>query len=359
MSRLFLRCALPAVAAALLVAGCGGGAAAPMSDQTRTAVLPRTPGGASAAAAGSPQGADAAAMTVSVPKEAAYTIYCADFTGPDHAAVADRVKLQSEQVSRDSKQIGRLDDFYVVQGAQRSVLYYGFYKTYDERQDKAEGLRAKRDRAALESLVNAAGDKVFPRTVFTPLDSPNPTAPPEWDLRNAKGYWTLVVCTYTKPGEAKQAAVDSVREARKQGYEAYYFFDDSQAMVCVGSFPKNAIRQQESNGDMNATVSDSYNPETVVVSNTTLDPAWKNLRDEQGRPYKLLEMRVEIQDPQMRKLYGELDYSVDGYTQGTPQRPAIAEIAKATGQPPAIDEKAIDDAAPADKNGVDKLLQRF
>ena len=262
-------------------------------------------------------------------------------------------------MTAESSRVAKLSSFYVVSGASRSVLYHGFYTTYDANVDPAEALRAKRDRASLESLVDAAQNKIFPRTVFTPLSSPDPVAPPEWDLRNAKGFWTLVVCNYTKIGQAKQAAVDSVREARKQGYEAYYLFDESQASVCVGSFPKNAIRRQESDGDMKDRVSDPWNPETVVVSNTTLDPNWKNMRDSQGRPFKLYQTQVEIQDPQMRKLYGELEYSIDGYTEGTPMRPALMEIAKATGRQGSIDDEVIDQPTAVQKGQVNPLLQRY
>ena len=359
MPLLLLAC-LFAVAA---LAGCGGGPAAPMSGQTRTAVLPPSPGSVAAASrrpAGTAPAADAPRMTVTAPKEAAYTIYCRDFTGPDHDAVAERVKRQAEQVSAASPQIAKLSDFYVVRGAQRSVLYHGFYKTYDESVDKREADRARRDRLALESLVDAAGDKVFPRTVFTPLDAPDPTAPPEWDLRNSKAFWTLVVCTYTKPGESKQAAVDSVREARRQGYEAYYLFGENQADVCIGGWPAGAIKRQGSDGNQKkADVSDPWNPETIVVSNTTLSPQWKNYRDEQGRPFKLVEQRVEILDPTLRKVYGDLEYSVNGYTEGGSRPPLLLEVAKATGRPAAIDEAALDGRGTVDKNKADPLLFRY
>ena len=357
--------ALVSTGAILAVIGCGGGAAASkMSDEKRTAVLPPTPGSQAdrATASAAPTGNEPAeaAMTVAAPKDAAYTIYCRDFTGPDHAAVADRVKQQAEQVSAASRQIGKLADFYVVRGAQRSVLYYGFYRTYDEAEDKAEALRAKRDRASLESLVNAAGDKVFPRAVFTPLESPDPAAPPEWDLRNSKAYWTLVVCTYSKPGESKRAAVDSVRAARQMGYEAFYFFDENQAHVCIGGWPARAIKQQPSDGTQKEGVTDYLNPETIVVSNAKLPEGWKNLRDAQGRPFKLLETRVEIQDPGMRKLYGELEYSENGYVQGQSRPPLLMEVPKAIGRPAAIDAAPLDDNNPAQSGGrADPLLQRF
>ena len=38
-----------------------------------------------------------------------------------------------------------------------------------------------------------------------PLEKPDPDAPPEWNLANAPGYWSVQIAAFTKPGR-KQAA---------------------------------------------------------------------------------------------------------------------------------------------------------
>lgn len=291
--------------------------------------------------------------SVSAPREAAYTIYCRDFTGPTHAAVAEQVKKQVEQVSG-------LKDFYLVRGESRTVLYHGFYTTFDDGVDRAEAKRARSHRNMLESLVDARQAKIFPRTVFEPLERPNPDAPADWDLQNAKGYWTLLVATYTDPVGGKQAAVDSVKEARKQGYEAYYFHKDSQSHVCVGSWPEGAVKRgrsmQQDNwdkldrGEMNL-----YEPPIKVVSMGPLDERWKNLRDEHGRPLELYEMRVELLDPKLRELYGKLGFSTNGDTL-TREFPLLLQIPLAVGREVTLESKAVDTAPKVDQN---PLLKRY
>src|SRR5687768_11942942 len=287
--------------AALLVflAGCGSGSGGGGAGGGQEAVVPQR----------FTESGETVQASVSAPREAAYTIYCRDFTGPNHAAVAKQVKKEVEQVSG-------MKDFYLVRGESRTVLYHGFYTTFEESVDRAEARRAKAHRDVLERLV-ARQVKIFPRTVFEPLERPNPQAPAEWDLQSAKGYWTLLVATYTDPVEGKQAAVDSVKEARRQGYEAYYFHKDSQSHVCVGSWPEGAVKRGRSmlqdnwdkldRGEINL-----YEPPVKVVSMGPMDEGWKNMRDEHGRPLELYEMRVELLDPKLKELYGKLGFSVNG-----------------------------------------------
>ena len=326
------------LAATALGCATGGGSTAANGGDARTAVVSG--------------GAGEAKQTVAAPKDAAYTIYCADFTGPNHAAVADQVKAQTEKVSG-------LRDLYVVRGADRSVLYQGFYTTYDESVDKAEAARAKAARTKLETLVDARGQKSFPRTVFETLEAPDPTAPPEWDLHAAKGYWTLVICTYTDPVKGKQAAVDSVRDARKAGVEAYYLHKDGQSHVCIGSWPAEAVKRQEYNGDQDVgDVSSLVDPETLVISTVPLDPAWKDLRDSQGRPFKIRVMKVDVVDPSMRKAFGDYDYSVNGYVESQSRAPLLLKVREATDRADVIDAKPIDAGSTKGKK-ADPLLQRF
>ena len=291
--------------------------------------------------------------SVSAPREAAYTIYCADFTSANHASVAEQVKKQVEQVSG-------LKDFYLVRGESRTVLYHGFYATFDAAVDKREAARAKADRAALESLVNAQQAKIFPRTVFEPLERPDPVAPPEWDLKNAKGYWTLLVITYTDPVTAKQAAVDSVKEARKQGYEAFYFHNDSQSHVCIGNWPAAAVKRgksmaQENWDKLERGQVDLVNPPIKVISMGPVSDEMRKARDAQGRPLEIYEMRVELLDPKLRELYGKLGFSVNGERLDR-EFPLLLQIPLAIGREDALESKPIEAAPQVDQN---PLLRRY
>ena len=357
--------------AGLFLAGCGGGASTPASagddGPTRTALLrpPGLPGGGSSstppqafddageAVAMAPADADAGAAQIQVPAGAKYTIYCRDFTGPNHAATAERVKQQAEQV-------GKLGDFYLVRGSDRTVLYHGFYRTFDPAVDTGEARRAKADRDRIESLADAAGSRVFARAIFQPLEAPTPTAPPEWDLRNARGFWTLIICTYVDPAGGKQAAVESVREARKMGVEAYYLHKDGQSHVCVGTWPATAVKAQEFDGNQEEnSVSDLLDPEPIIVTTGRLDPSFKELRDDRGRPYKLYEMRVEIEDATLEKAMADYEYTVNGNRMNaTPIPPLLLEMSKATGREPAIDAQPTDGGGRRE-GGADPLLRRF
>lgn len=291
--------------------------------------------------------------SASAPQGAAYTIYCRDFTGPNHATVAETTKRQVEQVSG-------LHDFYLVRGERRTVLYHGFYSTFDPGVDKKEAAKAKADRDLLERLMDARKMKIFPRTVFEPLDKPDPDAPADWDLHNAPGHWTLLVATYTGHIDAKQAAVDSVRDARKKGFEAYYLHKDGQSHVCIGTWPVTAVKRGRSMHEENTEreqqgLVNPFDPPTVVVGMGKLDEKWKNARDDQGRPLELYEMRVELMDAKLKQLYGQLAYAVNGdYLAG--EYPLLLEIAPAVDRLNPVESQTVQSAPQVNQ---DPLLRRF
>lgn len=334
----------------MLVSGCGGSGAGSLTGQGGRGAQQVVPRGAN-------QSGETVQASVSAPADAAFTIYCRDFTGPNHAAIAERVKQQVEQVSG-------LDDFYLVRGESRTVLYHGFYATFDPAVDSREAERARAHRTRLESLVDARNAKIFPRTVFEPLERPDPPAPAEWDLHNARGYWTLLVLTYAGHADAKQAAIDAVREARKQGYEAYYWHNEGQSHVCVGTWPVEAIKRGKSMFEDNREKEDRglvnpFDPPTKFFSVGPLDSQFKQqlqqFRDDRGRPLEIYEVRVEILDPSLRQMYERLGYSVNGQSLAS-EYPLLLEIHRAINRKDALDEEAV---APATQPSVDPLLRRY
>jgi len=90
---------------------------------------------------------------------------------------------------------------------------------------------------------------MFRQVLVVPVDAPDPVAPAEWNLANlrtndddTKHYWTIQIGAYQGSPQRKQAAVEAVKEARAQGVEAYYYHGDTVSSVCVGCWPKEALR---------------------------------------------------------------------------------------------------------------------
>lgn len=102
----------------------------------------------------------------------------------------------------------------------------------------------KNDLATIRQL--ALGSQ-YPFFAARPMQKPQPDiGPPEWDLRNAKGVYSLHVgITYPTPTmhEYKEAAIEWVKALRDDGFEAYYYHnpDKPETSICVGTFGRDAI----------------------------------------------------------------------------------------------------------------------
>ena len=232
---------------------------------------------------------------------AGYALFCQSFTGPDHLR-------QAADAKRMLADLTGLSDWHAVHTADRSELYYGHYATVDPAADPAEARRAAADREAIRAVALRNGAKPFQRAAFVSLDSADPAAPAEWDLANAPGAFTLEIAAYTGPAEArKRAAVDSVRDARASGVEAYYYHGPATSSVSVGTFPESAVTghvnpgadgdaptaysAQRPPGDDDAASLDSR--ETIVVSSGPIPESIKRQAvDEHGRPMKIVEPDV-------------------------------------------------------------------
>src|SRR5207249_4124674 len=100
--------------------------------------------------------------------------------------------------------------------------------------------------------------KLFRGAGFIMLDTPDPTSRPEWDLADVdrdkdkhdptRAFWSLQIMAFRGSPKRKEAAAQAVEVLRKQGVEAYYYHGETISSVCVGAWPVNAIKQQDTDG---------------------------------------------------------------------------------------------------------------
>jgi hypothetical protein len=235
-----------------------------------------------------------------MPKDARLTIMCQICAGPARIGEANRLK---EYLLATTK----LRDWYVVHGEQDSTLYYGFYRSTNKEADPKEYRRAMRDKQSVAEVKSPTGEPLFPLAMFVPLDVSSPQAPPEWDLNNAKGFWSLEIAAYVDDPMRKQAAVDAVGEARKMGIEAYFYHGETASSVCIGAWPEEAVKEQET--DMSA-ARDAAG--SVLVSNTPLPEEW--IPRNTGGPITVLQPVVEPLDARLIAALRQYPFhAVNGY----------------------------------------------
>ncbi|MGA2229873.1 MAG: hypothetical protein ABSH22_03015 [Tepidisphaeraceae bacterium] len=249
------------------------------------------PTDASAAASPNAQAAPVAAASDSgfpnIPAGAQWTLFCLTIDGATH--VPDSERLKAQLIAKTHSR-----DWYVLHGENQSTLYYGFYKTYDDKSQPAEMARAQADRKMITQMRDDSGNTPFASCIFQPLSGPDPSAPPEWDLRNAPGYWALQIAAYKGSPDRKRYAVDAVRQARAMGIQAYYYHGASISTVLIGSWPIGAVQAQD------ASVAHSDNPnKPVLVLPAPLPPGYKNDLVVDGKDVKVMVPRVQVLDPSL------------------------------------------------------------
>jgi hypothetical protein len=279
-----------AVCLAVCLGAAGCGSSQSPSGSTNIAPAEADSGG------GAPANAES---TAPVPPEGArYTLHCSIFTGANHIVEAKRAK---DMLIRTTG----LKDFYVVHEAEESDLYYGFYKTFDDRSQIAEYTRAQSDRAKISSLVDENGDPVFPQVIFGSINLPDPPAPREWDLANNPGYWTLQIAVYKGSPERKQAAVDAVREFRAHGVEAYFRHGPATSEVYIGSWPRASVAEQD---DSVAQSDDADQSLLVVPGPLPASMDTDKMYDSQGRKLKVVMPKLQIADPKLKLVTEQYPY---------------------------------------------------
>lgn len=188
---------------------------------------------------------------VKMPADAQWTIWCARYTTPEHVFISDAAKQQMVAQTK-------LPDWYVIHGEKESSLYFGFFSTFDLNKDAAEGKRAQDAKKQVAAVVDSTGKAIFPKAQFVPVESPDPDVHPEWNLANANGMFSIEIMAFVGFPERKSEAEDMAAQLREHGDEAYYYHGESISVVCIGAWPRAAIKEQ--------TMSDAHSdPDTTVI----------------------------------------------------------------------------------------------
>jgi len=184
-----------------------------------------------------------------------WTIECNEYRGANCKQMADNMATALKKV-REMR--GR--EIWVQHEGDFSRIFCGEYKLKFGT-PKSGGSGPARSRAPAEPEIQlnddikrdlemvrglAVGDK-YPFFSARPIPKPLPdVGPSEWDLRNAKGVYTLNVgVTYNTPTlhNYKEAAVEWVKDLRQRGYPAYYYHNPvkPRSSICVGTFGEDAL----------------------------------------------------------------------------------------------------------------------
>jgi hypothetical protein len=222
------------------------------------------------------------------PADAQYTLYCQAVAGDQHVEQANAAKKQLVAM-------GSLKDWYIIHQEGESVIYYGFYRCIDDPKDRKETERAKGDLKKITEMMDQAGNKIFQHVLFVPVNEPDPTAPPEWNLLNSGGYWSVQIAAYKDSPKRKQAAVDAVREARKQGVQAYYYHGPTTSSVCIGAWPKEAVKDS----NQGAVVAQDQVKDVLVLPQPLAEGQEIESTNRAGDKVSVIAPKTEIVDPSL------------------------------------------------------------
>jgi hypothetical protein len=226
-----------------------------------------------------------------IPSDARWTLYCATVTGPDRFT---RLAQMKAYLIANSP----FKDWYVIHNEQDSTLFYGFFRSIETNEDPRAAAAAHAQRKAVAEWKDSTGARPFAGCFFTPISPPNPVAPAEWNLANApaNAFWSVQIMAFKDHPLRKQAAVEAVKDLRAKGVEAYYYHGQTISSVCVGAWPRQAVKEQDVAAGQAVNEDDA-----VMVSNVPLPERYKNARLKTADGQRLVSyaQRVEIADPSL------------------------------------------------------------
>lgn len=223
------------------------------------------------------------------PADARYSVLCQVFRGQGNVLESRRAKETAIRMT------GR-KDWYLVHSGDSSSLYFGYYNTFDD-PNLSDFRRAQKDLHMLQDMKGGTGGPLFATVFFVEMATGDPPAPQEWNLSHAKGYWSLQIAAYRDSPSRKQAAVDAVKEARAEGIEAYYFHGDQVSSVCIGAWPRSAVKEPST------VVNDDPQKNVIVATAGTPDAILQNAREkEQHGEAVVLDSKFEAVSPGLKMM---------------------------------------------------------
>jgi hypothetical protein len=233
-----------------------------------------------------------------IPPGAQSTLLCNSFSGTAHVVEAARAKEYLKSLTKS-------DQWYVIHGSDESDLFYGFYSTDDDQAQTDESRRARSDQSMLTKMVDEDGRKMFAQVLFVPINPPDPPAPKEWEVMNNPGFWTLQIVVYRDSPQRKQAAIDTVRALRSQGLDAYYHHGEVMSFVYVGSWPREAVKEQQEK----SAKSDDPSQPLLVMSGPIAGAENAQFQTKDGRKMKVIMPKLEIVDPGLKQMVDQYPYT--------------------------------------------------
>jgi hypothetical protein len=155
-----------------------------------------------------------------------YSIRLMVVVSPDHV---QRVQTYKERTEQETGWTG----LYVLVKADFSELYWGKYPS----KEAAEG-----DLRRAKSFRTHVGIQAFPIAAIVPIPGTD-IGPPEMNLANAKGVYTVLIATFHDVPERRQYAVDNCKDLRQKGEEAYFYHTSTQSIVTIGAFDASAVKE--------------------------------------------------------------------------------------------------------------------
>jgi len=351
-----------------LIAGCASRAQNDSDASTKdrgatVASIPRAGAGGAANSTASARTAPVAEVpkspAIKIPPNAKYTLFVQRIDGPTHVNTANQ--------TRDALRRTGLSDWYVVHQKDQSLLYYGFYRAVDPDNapgaERADARRAVDDKLKVQQVEDGRGNKLFAGSVFQPIDTPDPSAPAEWDLQLAKGTWTVQVAAFSGNAQRKEASVEAVRELRKDGFQAYFYHGPNVSSVCVGVWPATAVTQR---GEVAETRDDE---KTIVVSTLPIGANISQQVNSDGSlKYEVIQSGIDVKDPQIREMQRRfphtINYELDliqaienstGKLVRVPRSGIIVRI-PTPGETPAVSQSRLPDATLVDPSQANRGL---